>query len=635
LLEPAPGPWGGAEIFDLHPADAWRRILDWLKSQGVDYLVAVVSPKFRDNIYHDWPFPYLCDHHAHPEARMFPPEVVRRNRDIVNRIVSLAAEGGIDVYLKQFNFYAPRGFIEAHPEIREKYRRTRGAGIAGHDSCNFMNTLFGNICWSDPVYRVFMKRCWSDLFEAVPGLKGLMVTPGEHNACTCPLCVGTNPDKDARRLAKTGMLMDFIRTFCEEMKRHGRESLVRTWYVQDYDGKRPMASAWFPKYHVFDCFDAPIDPQSAALADRLKEPVHFMFVHDGENAAQTLWFNPAYWRRIGQTLRARRADGAIVMHNMDWGMSGMTHPCARLNLEAFYHYIRHPDGALDQPWLDRLGGYFGASAAPSVLQALEKVSAFPMNVTKVIFLGGEGYTFGPVLPCDAAFAPDPWGVLARDWSPPDWARGDVGRLRIYWDHLETARFESFEVLSRLAESAGERCPLRVLEGVIADLESAAHLLDGLEPRAPESARGWLDTLIINARFTREHARMLLHSIRAALLIRAARVALSDAAPLAVEAVREHQAALDALKNQVAWLNAHPHDFIDYRNWLRLTPPPFNSYQAIQFTPLSLVEQEHANLRDWAAGVAGKAAVDAVPKTGLPSLSALPPASMTAPVWRKE
>lgn len=635
LLEPAPGPWGGREIFDLHPVEAWRRILHWLKEREIDYVVAVVSPKFRDNIYHDWPFAYLCDYPDYPEARIFPSEVIEHNRSIVNEIVSYADSLGIDIYLKHFNFYAPRGFIEAHPEIREKYRRTRGAGVAGHDSCNFLNTLYGNICWNEPVYQAFMKASWAEIFAMVPGVKGLMVTPGEHNACSCALCQGTDPAKAARKEAKGRMLINFITTFCKEMERLNKDSLVRTWNVHHYEGDMPKATAWFPKYHVFDCFDAPMDPQTAALADRVDEPVHYMFVQNGENAAHSLWFKPDYWRRIGQALRQKQAGGAIIMHNIDWGMNGMTHPASQLNFEAFFRYVRNPEDPID--WRERVVSWAGAEAAPGVLTALEKMAAFPMDVTKILFLGSEGYTYGPVQPCDAEFAPDPWGVLARNWTPPAWARGEVGLLKDYWEHLGEDAFVSFEMLAEKTAMRGERCPIGVMEEIIQDLKQAIALIDGLLPDVSRELRGSVHTLAVNARMICAHTRMLTASIKTALLIRAARCTKESErqAELALAALREHIQALNALKEQVSWLNAHPHDFIDYRNWLRLAPPPFNSYQAIQFTPLAMVEREHRNLRRWVEEIAGVESAATVPEPGCPSLTAMPPVANDSAVWRKE
>ena len=87
LLEPSPGPWGGHEIHSMHPVEAWKKILAWLESKDVDTLIAVVTPKYRDGMMHDWPFHYLCEFPEYPEARVFPPEVVRMNRAIVGDIL--------------------------------------------------------------------------------------------------------------------------------------------------------------------------------------------------------------------------------------------------------------------------------------------------------------------------------------------------------------------------------------------------------------------------------------------------------------------------------------------------------------------------------------------------------------------
>lgn len=634
ILEPSPGPWGGMEIFHDHPVDAWRKILNWLKSVEVNYVVAVISPKFRDNIYHDWPFHYVCDLEQYPEARMFPAELIERHRNLTNQVVDIAEQMGIDMYFTHFNFYAPRGFIESHPRIREKYRRTRGQRVAGHDSCNYMNTLFGNICWSDPDYQRFMKYCWAEFFRAIPKAKGLMVTAGEHNECECPQCRGTSLDKEDRRAAGTEMKLDFIRTFVEEMDHLGRHSLVRTWYLNAEPESFPKATAFLPKYHVFDCFDAPIDPYTE---HEMKSGRHTypMFVQNGENASQVLWFRPGYWQRIGKTLAEKNADGALIMDNIDWGMNGMTNPVAALNLEAFFRYVRYPDTDLTACWKEHLAGIFG-EAAEGVFEALDLLSEFPMNITKIIFLGREGYTYGPIQPCDEEFAPDPWGVLCCNWLPPDWARGDVGRLRSYWDYLEDNPFISFDDLAATALPSGERCPLKVMEHVIHSAAQAIKMLEAEAKRVSPEGRGYLDGLTSSAHITLEHSTMLLNSMKTALLIRAARTKpnADRAVALAIMALEVHSVALNALKRQIGWMNALPHDTLDFRNWLRFRMPDFNSFEAIMFTPLSLMEEENDNLRQWIMQMDAGIDPEELPRPSMLSLSAgsLPP--MIDKGWKK-
>ena len=630
LLEPAPGPWGGWEIFGGHPVDAWRTILSWLKNMGVDYVVAVISPKFRDNIYHDWPFHYVCDMDKYPEARMFPPEVVERNRDITNRIVEIANSMGIDMYFAHFNFYAPRGFINKHPRILEKYKTSRGMGGASHDSCNYMNTLLGNICWKEVEYQEFMKYCWAEFFRAIPGAKGLLITPGEHVHCTCPACNGTSKDAQIRKSKRVEMIMDFIRCFIEEMNMLNRESLVRTWTIQDYEGKLPEPTVWLPKYHVFDCFDAGMDPNSETVKDKTggKVPVHYMFTQNGENASLLLWFKPEYWKSIAQNLRAKNADGAIIMHNIDWGMNGMTHPVSTLNLEGFLHYIQRPDESGNQAWENRIAEMFGEGVEEQILIALDLLASFPMNVTKVIFLGGEGYTFGTSQPCDEEFAPDPWGVLCRNWTPPDWARGDITRLKDYWNYLGEHPFNGFDELSAIAGERGERCPLKVMQDVKRNIDAAISILKKVEPDVKDEARGILDSLAVNACLAKEHTTMLIESIKTALLIRSAREAGDSQATvrLAGAALETHTQALNALKRQIGWMNSLPHDMIDFRNWFRFLPGGWNSYQSVMFTPLGLMEMENKNLREWIDKLGDGTDSSQVDEPSLPSLSAakLPP-----------
>ncbi len=636
ILEPAPGPWGGMEIHQDHPVDAWQKILLWLNDHQVDYVVAVISPKFRDNIYHDWPFHYVCDLAKYPEAGVFPPELVRRHRKLTNQVVEMAKEMNIDMYFTHFNFYAPRGFIETHPQLRTKYQASRGQGIAGHDSCNYMNTLVGNICWSDPDYQKFMIDCWDEFFTAIPLAKGLMITPGEHNQCPCPKCKGTSLKKEDIKAAATKMKLDFIQTFVREMNRLGRDSLVRTWYLDLPPEEYPPATVYLPKYHVFDCFDAPIDPQTEHEIAGGRS-VHPMFVQNGENAAQVFWFRPEYWQRIGKTLAERGAKGALIMDNIDWGLNGMTHPATALNLEAFFHYVRHPKDDAEDLWPRRVAQMVGRTVQADVLKALDLLSEFPMNITKIIFLGNEGYTFGPIQPCDEMFAPDPWGVLCRNWTPPDWARGDIGRLKDYWDYLGRFPFESFEVLPEKLPTKGDRCPLQVMAKVIAAADGAIDLLEGIVDQADTRAHGLVDGLLVGAHITREHSTMLLKSMQTALLIRSARAPINAKnLPILVQkALNVHTEALDALKRQIGWINALPHDTLDFRNWLRFRMPEFNSYQAVMFTPLSLMEIENQNLRKWVENLGIDVDPKLCPQTSMPSLTAMKLPALPEKGWRLE
>ena len=635
ILEPSPGAWGGMSIHEEHPVDAREKILKWLKSYEVDYVVAVISPKFRDNIMHDWPFHYVCDFKKYPEARVFPQELVVRHRDLTNRVVEIAGQIGIDMYFTHFNFYAPRGFVESHRRIYDKYRYTRGSGPAGHDSSNYMNTLLGNICWSDPEYQQFMKDCWTEFFQVIPKAKGLMITPGEYNHCECPKCKGTSLDKEAMKNSRMKMRIDFVHTFSKEMDRLGRDSFVRTWNLRSAPETFPKATAILSKYHVFDCFDAPIDP-AAELEMTSGRPTHLMFVQNGENASQVFWFRPQYWQRIGKTLAEKKAQGAIIFENIDWGMNGMTHPAVSLNLEAFFHYVRNPDGGNDL-WQKRAEEIFGVSVGKEILNALDLLSEFTMNVTKIIFLGSEGYTFGPIQPCDEEFAPDPWGVLTRNWQPPDWARGDIGRLRDYWDYLDKSAFDSFEDLKKKVLPKGERCPLEVMDRIIESAKEAIRILENLRDKADAKSRGFLDSLISGAHITQEHSTMLLKSMHTALLMHAARSPLNSkqTVSLGKKALETHTEALDALKRQIGWMNALPHDTLDFRNWFRFRMTSYTNYQAIQFTPLSLMEEENKNMRQWLMNLDPSIKDDSLPKSSMPSLTATKLPAMREKGWKKE
>lgn len=594
ILEPSPGPWGGLEIYDMHPVDAWKRILAWLKSKEVDYLIAVVSPKYRDSIMHDFPFLYLLDFEPYPEARTFPQEIVEENRRIVREVIAEAKRLGIDFYFNTFNFYAPRAFVEARPRLLENFRRSRNQ-LIGHDEASILGTLWGNISWPDPEYREFLRYCYSDLFLQFPEATGMMTAGAEHIHDVSPQSVGASSGREERTAGRREMVLDYLRFFTGEMRAMGKKSFVRTWYVGDKaEGDWPKPDAMVQKFQVFDCIDAGMCPENKKLWT-LGIPCHQALTHNAENAAQLIWFSPSYWRRVGRELRDQSAPGAWIHDNTDWGNVGMRTPMQGWNLEAFLHYSRHPDDGLEEPWMARAIEVFGEEAAPVALAALEDISHFVLNISKVIHLSGEGYTWNCSLPVDEQFHPDPWALVGgANNTPPEWVRGGLQTVK---DFVELAAAEPWAGLDSLTGFTGARSPVTLLRVSIAKAAAAADSLKAWRPKIPASARNHWEAMITSANAAWCMARHIEQLIVARVLITAMRNPLNagEAAGIGWQAVHTHGEAVKALREVVAWLNNYPHDMLDTRVWFRLRRPLFSRYFACQWTPLDVIEEEHQNL----------------------------------------
>jgi hypothetical protein len=597
ILEPSPGPWGGLEIYDMHPVDAWKRILAWLKSKDVDYLIAVVSPKYRDSIMHDFPFLYLLDFEPYPEARTFPSEIVEENRRIVREVIAEAKRLGIDFYFNTFNFYAPRGFVEARPRLLENYRRSRNQ-LIGHDEASILGTLWGNISWPDPEYREFLRYCYRELFNQFPEATGMMTAGAEHIYDVSPQSVGTGAPKESRTGARREMVLDYLRFFTDEMQAMGKKSFVRTWYVGDKaEGNWPKPDAMVQKFHVFDCLDAGMCPDNKKLWD-LGIPCHQALVHNAENAAQLIWFSPSYWRRVGRELRDHGVPGAWIHDNTDWGNVGMRTPMQGWNLEAYLHYARQPEDGLEEPWLARSKDVFGPDAATVALTALEDISHFVLNISKVIYFSGEGYTWNCPLPVDEQFHPDPWALVGgANNTPPEWVRGNLQTVKHYVEEAATQSWQGLDLLMEKNTSSGKECPLSLLRTSIQRASAAADSLKAWRSKIPTSARNHWEAMITSAHAARCMASHIERLIVARLLITAMRNPLNagDAAGIGWQAVRAHGEAIKALREVVAWLNNYPHDMLDTRVWFRLRRPLFSRYYACQWTPLDVIEEEHQNL----------------------------------------
>jgi hypothetical protein len=597
ILEPSPGPWGGLEIYDMHPVDAWKRILAWLKSKDVDYLIAVVSPKYRDSIMHDFPFLYLLDFEPYPEARTFPSEIVEENRRIVREVIAEAKRLGIDFYFNTFNFYAPRAFVEARPRLLENYRRSRNQ-LIGHDEASILGTLWGNISWPDPEYREFLRYCYRDLFNQFPEATGMMTAGAEHIHDVSPQSVGAGASKESRTGARRAMVLDYLRFFTDEMRAMGKKSFVRTWYVGDKaEGDWPKPDAMVQKFHVFDCIDAGMCPDNKKLWD-LGIPCHQALVHNAENAAQLIWFSPSYWRRVGRELRDHGVPGAWIHDNTDWGNVGMRTPMQGWNLEAYLHYARQPEDDLEEPWLARSKDVFGMDASPVALAALEDISHFVLNVSKVIYLSGEGYTWNCSLPVDEHFHPDPWALVGgANNTPPEWVRGNLQTVKNYVEETAAQSWQGLDSLMEKITSSGKECPLSLLRTSIQRASAAADSLKAWRSKIPASARNHWEAMITSAHAARCMASHIERLIVSRMLITAMRNPLNagDAAGIGWQAVRTHGEAVKALREVVAWLNNYPHDMLDTRVWFRLRRPLFSRYFACQWTPLDVIEEEHQNL----------------------------------------
>ena len=127
-----------------------------------------------------------------------------QRRDYLRRVVHEARRYGIDVYLQNKELWFPEILLELHPELWKN----------------------GTVCATAPFWWEFVRTKYTELFEDLPGLAGIITAPatGESrvsisaNRCTCARCRSTAPREWYRQL---------LEAMYEPIARVGKRLVVR------------------------------------------------------------------------------------------------------------------------------------------------------------------------------------------------------------------------------------------------------------------------------------------------------------------------------------------------------------------------------------------------------------------------
>ena len=109
-----------------------------------------------------------------------------QHRDYLLRVIEEARRRGIDVYLQNKELWFPDILLELHPEV----------------------WIHGTVCPTHPFWWEFVETKYTELLEDVPGLVGIITSPGTGesrvsiaaNRCACDRCRVTTPRDWYRRL---------------------------------------------------------------------------------------------------------------------------------------------------------------------------------------------------------------------------------------------------------------------------------------------------------------------------------------------------------------------------------------------------------------------------------------------------
>jgi hypothetical protein len=140
-------------------------------------------------------------------------------RDYLNRVIELAARDGIEVWLENKELFFPDILLELNPQL----------------------TKNGTLCPSEPFWPEFLETKYSELFEDIPGVAGIICAPatGESrlsisaNRCTCELC---------RKMTPAAWYSQLILAMHRPIKRAGKELVIRD-FVFDRKAQNELAEA--------------------------------------------------------------------------------------------------------------------------------------------------------------------------------------------------------------------------------------------------------------------------------------------------------------------------------------------------------------------------------------------------------
>ena len=208
---------------EIHSRYVWdfdwvRRALDFIAAQGMTALV-LHRNDIVDRIV--WPSRYfggtgsygnIFERYRDIHRVLYRYTPTRRSgpyhrRDYFRRLIDLAGRLGIEVYFQNKELFFHEIFLELRPEL-----------VKG-----------GAVCPNEPFWWEFLETKYTELFEELPNLAGIITAPGtgeskvsiSANRCTCPRCQSSTPrdwfahlidamHRPIRRAGKQLVVRDFV-----------------------------------------------------------------------------------------------------------------------------------------------------------------------------------------------------------------------------------------------------------------------------------------------------------------------------------------------------------------------------------------------------------------------------------------
>lgn len=287
---------------------------------------------------------------------------VDKRRMLVNRVCGKACEKGLDVYLWSHEPYFPEEFYKPYTEL------------AGIDY---------PICMSNELVMKFIRDKYSELFEKMPLVKGIVLSVNEcgllniltDEGCRCEKC-RIIPIEDKIRI-----LLENIIEICEK---NGKQLIVRTFTAARYKelgrhteterilkafSKLPENLVIMSKYCPADFYflDGVDDPLIGAFKNR--HIVEFTLVREWFGITHIPLNTPKDYIKRFRNMQEKKCIGAVGRTDfpmiVDQPVMNIGH-FNEFNILAFSELLKNPDIGEDEIWEKWSGNNFKGIAASDI-----------------------------------------------------------------------------------------------------------------------------------------------------------------------------------------------------------------------------------------------------------------------------
>jgi len=617
IFEYSTGPWQRYLPANPDLVKLWKQTIDWFADNGLQFMVlhfapyggdAYPSPIKPDRVRFGWGYHYTIGFKQFPEARVFPDDFVKANRDIVRAVTSYGREKGVDIYFHHYNFLAPAPFVDAHPELTHMEFLRPGNFVDLHKGEGWSLKAGANhcydLCWNKPLYREFLVACFEEFFETFPDAAGMLMTPGERARCRCIHCIGEHPSLERTAAARYGdspqkrkTIAHFCKVFYDTMTRLGKRPLIRSWVAgilnapEEWAAILPKGPTYVMKYSVFDMTDTGVDP----LADAFLDEGHDLWLMKeyvgGENAGPMVMTVPGSFDMIAENCRKKGIRNVMGVDNGEHGFQYKTRRVQYLPEVLFANSLgRNRKGESEAISLQYYQRIFGEKA-PEILRAVERYSQLPYNISRLIWSHTEGFTWGHHTPFSGFSGRSRRAAgIGEGYVPPQWARREIVPLVQYVKYLEDQPwYEEF----RGKITGNGKDPLVLLEELTQEAKDAREDLQRIAPYVPADAEDELDLLVKSAELSYLTGLRWSHLFRARLLYAGAQspAPVNIRQELARSAVAEFRKAIRAVNETRPILESYPPTLVDPRMGIR----PQLMEERARALELELLEQDLSGL----------------------------------------